>query len=112
MLEELKQKVYEANILLPKYDLVTFTWGKDAIEAVHNAVVLEECAKMAARCEAINADVKSAPQELQDKHYLIEIYNFILHHNINQPFYPWVALEFFKIQIFLHLPAAQMFLPL
>lgn len=47
MLEELKQKVYEANILLPKYDLVTFTWGKDAIEAVHNAVVLEECAKMA-----------------------------------------------------------------
>lgn len=27
MLEELKQKVYEANILLPKYKLVTFTWG-------------------------------------------------------------------------------------
>lgn len=46
-----------------------FTWGKDAIEAVHNAVVLEECAKMAARCEAINADVKAAPQKLQDKHY-------------------------------------------
>ena len=28
-----------------------FTWGKDAHEAVHNAVVLEEVAKMAARCE-------------------------------------------------------------
>ncbi|MBQ9642802.1 MAG: class II aldolase/adducin family protein, partial [Lachnospiraceae bacterium] len=27
MLEELKQKVYEANMLLPKYHLVTFTWG-------------------------------------------------------------------------------------
>ncbi|AOT56683.1 L-ribulose-5-phosphate 4-epimerase [Weissella soli] len=27
MLENLKQKVYEANMLLPKYDLVTFTWG-------------------------------------------------------------------------------------
>ena len=27
MLEELKQKVYEANMLLPKYGLVTFTWG-------------------------------------------------------------------------------------
>ncbi len=27
MLEELKRKVYEANILLPKYNLVTFTWG-------------------------------------------------------------------------------------
>jgi len=46
-----------------------FTWGKDATEAVYNAVVLEECAKMAARCEAINADVKAAPQKLQDKHY-------------------------------------------
>ena len=27
MLEELKQKVYEANMLLPKYKLITFTWG-------------------------------------------------------------------------------------
>ena len=27
MLEELKQRVYEANMLLPKYQLVTFTWG-------------------------------------------------------------------------------------
>lgn len=27
MLEQLKEEVYEANMLLPKYDLVTFTWG-------------------------------------------------------------------------------------
>lgn len=27
MLETLKQEVYEANMLLPKYNLVTFTWG-------------------------------------------------------------------------------------
>ncbi|MDR2022688.1 MAG: L-ribulose-5-phosphate 4-epimerase [Hungatella sp.] len=47
-----------------------FTWGKDAKEAVHNAVVLEEVAKMALRCEQINTDVAPAPQELQDKHYL------------------------------------------
>ncbi len=47
-----------------------FTWGKDAHEAVHNAVVLEEVAKMAFRTELINPDVKPAPQELQDKHYL------------------------------------------
>lgn len=46
-----------------------FTWGKDAKEAVHNAVVLEEVAKMAARCEQINPKVNPAPQELQDKHY-------------------------------------------
>jgi len=46
-----------------------FTWGKDAMEAVHNAVVLEEVAKMAANTEVINSQVQPAPQELQDKHY-------------------------------------------
>ena len=46
-----------------------FTWGNDAKEAVHNAVVLEECAKMAYRTEIINPQVQPAPQELQDKHY-------------------------------------------
>lgn len=40
-----------------------FTWGKDAKEAVHNAVVLEEVAKMAARCEQIDPKVNPAPQE-------------------------------------------------
>ena len=35
----------------------------------YNAVVAEEVAKMAARCEMINPQVKPAPQELQDKHY-------------------------------------------
>lgn len=47
-----------------------FTWGKDAVSSVHNAVVLEECAKMAYRTEQINPSVQPAPQELQDKHYL------------------------------------------
>ena len=47
-----------------------FTWGKDPFEAVHNAVVLEEVAKMAFRCELIDPQVKPAPQEMQDKHYL------------------------------------------
>lgn len=46
-----------------------FTWGRDAAEAVHNAVVLEEIAKMAYLCETINPEVKPAPRELQDKHY-------------------------------------------
>ena len=46
-----------------------FTWGADAAEAVHNAVVLEEVAKMAYRCEHLNPKVKSAPQYLQDKHF-------------------------------------------
>ena len=46
-----------------------FTWGKSPFEAVHNAVVLEECAKMALLTERINPEVQPAPQELQDKHY-------------------------------------------
>jgi len=47
-----------------------FTWGKDAKEAVHNAVVLEEVAKMASRTERLNSEVLPAPQVLLDKHYL------------------------------------------
>lgn len=46
-----------------------FAWGKDAHDAVHNAVVLEEVAKMAYRAETINPRIQPAPQELQDKHY-------------------------------------------
>lgn len=46
-----------------------FAWGKDAAQAVHNAVVIEEVAKMALRAEIINKDIASAPQELMDKHY-------------------------------------------
>lgn len=47
-----------------------FTWGTDAADAVHNAVVLEEIAKMSYRTETLNPSVKPAPQVLQDKHYL------------------------------------------
>jgi L-ribulose-5-phosphate 4-epimerase len=46
-----------------------FTWGKDAAEAVHNAVVLEEVARMARRTELINPDVKEAPHTIRDKHF-------------------------------------------
>ena len=46
-----------------------FAWGKDPFEAVHNAVVLEEVAKMATRTEMINPEAKPAPKVLQDKHY-------------------------------------------
>lgn len=46
-----------------------FTWGKDAAEAVHNAVVLEEVARMAARTEQINPQVQPAPDSIRDKHF-------------------------------------------
>lgn len=47
-----------------------FSWGKDAAEAVHNAVVLEECAKMAYYTECINPRVQPIPKVLLDKHFL------------------------------------------
>jgi L-ribulose-5-phosphate 4-epimerase len=46
-----------------------FSWGKDAGDAVHNAVVLEEVAAMAIATRALNSDIK-IQQELSDKHYL------------------------------------------
>lgn len=45
------------------------TWGKNAQEAVHIAVVLEEVAKMAYWTEQLNTAAAPMPQELQDKHY-------------------------------------------
>ena len=47
-----------------------FTWGKDPKDAVHNAVVLEEVAKMAYRCEVINPDITKMGKYILDKHYL------------------------------------------
>ncbi|APW56380.1 L-ribulose-5-phosphate 4-epimerase [Pasteurella multocida] len=42
MLEELKQKVFEANLALPKYKLVTFTWGNvSGIDREKNLVVIK-----------------------------------------------------------------------
>jgi L-ribulose-5-phosphate 4-epimerase len=48
-----------------------FTWGKDPMEAVHNAVVLEELAMMAWHDLMLNgALLAPMQQELLDKHYL------------------------------------------
>jgi len=47
-----------------------FAWGKDAMEAVHNAVVLEEVAFMALNALQLNPGLEAMQQELLDKHYL------------------------------------------
>ena len=47
-----------------------FTWGTDAYNAVHNAVVLEECAFMAFHAMALTPGLPPMQQELLDKHYL------------------------------------------
>ncbi|WP_159882273.1 L-ribulose-5-phosphate 4-epimerase [Paenibacillus puerhi] len=47
-----------------------FTWGKDAHQAVHNAVVLEEVAKIASRTLALNPHAEPMDQRLLDRHFL------------------------------------------
>ncbi|HWJ77880.1 MAG TPA: L-ribulose-5-phosphate 4-epimerase [Niallia sp.] len=47
-----------------------FCWGKNADQAVHNAVVLEEVAKMALHTLQLNPEVEYIDQYLLDKHYL------------------------------------------
>jgi L-ribulose-5-phosphate 4-epimerase len=47
-----------------------FAWGKNADDAVHNAVVLEEVAKMASRTYVLNPNVTAMDQNLLDKHFL------------------------------------------
>ena len=47
-----------------------FTWGRDANNAAHNAVVLEEIAYMAWQNLNYNPDMREMPSVLLDKHYL------------------------------------------
>ena len=47
-----------------------FAWGTDALNAVHNAVVLEEVAFMAFHAMALTPGLPPVQQELLDKHYL------------------------------------------
>ncbi|MBR2028180.1 MAG: L-ribulose-5-phosphate 4-epimerase [Oscillospiraceae bacterium] len=47
-----------------------FSWGKNASNAVHNAVVLEEVAFMAWHTMAMNGSIVSMDSNLLDKHYL------------------------------------------
>lgn len=46
-----------------------FTWGLDAFDAVHNAVVLEEISSMAIDTLLVNPDAECAPRYVMDKHY-------------------------------------------
>ncbi|KGE18194.1 L-ribulose-5-phosphate 4-epimerase [Paenibacillus wynnii] len=47
-----------------------FNWGKDAHTAVHNAVVLEEVAKMATQSYQLNPELQPMSQHLLDRHFL------------------------------------------
>ena len=47
-----------------------FAWGKNAADAVHNAVVLEECAYMGLFSRQLAPQLPAMQNELLDKHYL------------------------------------------
>jgi len=47
-----------------------FTWGKDAMDAVHNAVVLDEVAFVNFHTLMLEPEIQPMQQELLDKHYL------------------------------------------
>lgn len=47
-----------------------FCWGETPIESIHNAVVMEEVAKMAYKTEALNVSIKNIQSTLLDKHFL------------------------------------------
>lgn len=47
-----------------------FTWGPEPWESVHNAVVLEELAKMAIGSMLLKPDIAPLSQSLLDKHFL------------------------------------------
>ena len=47
-----------------------FAWGTDPLNAVHNAVVLEELAFMAFHTQMLSPGKKCMQKELLDKHYL------------------------------------------
>jgi L-ribulose-5-phosphate 4-epimerase len=47
-----------------------FTWGRDAVEAAHHAVLLEEVAALALATVSINPAAVPIPQALLDRHFL------------------------------------------
>lgn len=46
-----------------------FSWGKSASDSVHNAVVIEELAKMNYQSMQLNSNIAQFPKYILDKHY-------------------------------------------
>jgi len=63
-----KNPVYIPGVLVNMHG--PFAWGKDADEAVHNAVVLEEVSKMAFNTLMLNPGIGPMDQELLNRHFL------------------------------------------
>lgn len=63
-----RDALYVPGVLV--YNHGPFAWGKDATEAVHNAVVIEEVAKMAYHTLALNPVAAAIDKALLEKHFL------------------------------------------
>jgi len=70
IIETFKDKNPDAIPGVVVYSHGPFAWGKDAMDAVHNAVVMEEVAFMNIQTMILNPNTQPMQQELLDKHYL------------------------------------------
>ena len=70
IIETFKDKNPDAVPGVVVYSHGPFAWGKDAMDAVHNAVVMEEVAFMNIQTMLLNSNIQPMQQELLDKHYL------------------------------------------
>ena len=70
IIETFKDKNPDAIPGVVVYSHGPFAWGKDAMDAVHNAVVMEEVAFMNIQTMILNPSIGPMQQELLDKHYL------------------------------------------
>jgi L-ribulose-5-phosphate 4-epimerase len=70
IIETFKDKNPDAIPGVVVYSHGPFAWGKDAMDAVHNAVVMEEVAFMNIQTMMLTPSIQPMQQELLDKHYL------------------------------------------
>jgi len=70
IIETLKDKDPDAIPAVLVHSHGPFTWGTDAMDAVHNAVVLEEVAYMNFHTLMLEPGIQPMQHELLDKHYL------------------------------------------
>ena len=70
IIETFKDKNPDAIPGVVVYSHGPFAWGKDAMDAVHNAVVMEEVAFMNIQTMMLTPGIQPMQQELLDKHYL------------------------------------------
>jgi L-ribulose-5-phosphate 4-epimerase len=70
IIETFKDKNLDAIPAVLVHSHGPFTWGTDAMNAVHNAVVLEEIAFMNFHAIMLEPKLPTMQQELLDKHYL------------------------------------------